>query len=251
MKAIVVDDSKQARELLILMLGELAPEVVISGEAENVAEAVQCIRQTAPELIFLDIEMPGKSGLQLVDQFSKEEINFEIVFTTAFNQYAIQAFRLSAIDYLLKPIREKELVEAIAKVKQKRNAEQSQERLKALSQNLNLQGQQVLTIPLNYGYEFLPVADIEYIEADGAYSHLYLANGKKITVSKNLKHFQDLLEPFSAFVKVHRSCIVHLKYMTSFLKGERGTVCMKSGAEIALSRSCRQDFLSALEQFGK
>jgi two-component system LytT family response regulator len=139
MKAILIDDSKQARELLGLMINELAPEVKIAAEAESVDEAIIEIREYRPELIFLDIEMPGKSGLQLVDQLSKEELNFEIIFTTAYNQYALQAFRLSAIDYLLKPIREKELVDAISKAKQRIEASRSKDRLSVLVNNLSIE----------------------------------------------------------------------------------------------------------------
>ncbi len=251
MKAILIDDSKQARELLGLMINELAPEVKIAAEAESVDEAIIEIREYRPELIFLDIEMPGKSGLQLVDQLSKEELNFEIIFTTAYNQYALQAFRLSAIDYLLKPIREKELVDAISKAKQRIEASRSKERLSVLVNNLSIENQDILCIPLNYGYEFVPLNEIEYIEADGAYSHIYQVVGKKITVSKNLKFFQDRLEALSSFVKVHRSCIVNLNYMQSFFKNERGIILLKSGVKVALSRSCRQDFLNALEQLKK
>ena len=171
-----------------------------------------------------------------------------IIFTTAFNQYALQAFRLSAIDYLLKPIREKELVDAVQKAKNRVEAAQSKERLSVLIDNLSIENQNVLCLPMNYGYEFIALKDIEYIEADGAYSHIFTASGKKITISKNLKFLQDKLEGISSFVKVHRSCIVNLNYIQSFLKNDRGIIQLKSGVELTLSRSCRQDFMDALEK---
>lgn len=251
MKAILIDDSKQARELLGLMISELTPEVKIAAEAESVDQAIIEIRKHSPELIFLDIEMPGKSGLQLIEQLAKEEVNFEIIFTTAYNQYALQAFRLSAIDYLLKPIREKELVEAVAKAQLRIEASQSKARLKNLMTNLSVEEKNILCLPLNYGYEFIPLHEIEYVEADGAYSHVVLESGKKFIVSKNLKYFQDSVEGIASFVKVHRSCIINLMHLQTYTKSERGSVTMKGGTEFSISRSQRQEFLDALDLIRK
>ena len=147
LKAIIVDDSPQARKLLRLMLQELCPEVVVCAEAENVPQAVDAIKREQPHVVFLDIEMPGQSGLQLVEELSQQEVPYEIIFTTAYNQYALDAFRLSAIDYLLKPINEKHLLEAIDKLKQKQNLQQVQLKLQALSQNLKQKDDKVLCIP--------------------------------------------------------------------------------------------------------
>lgn len=251
MKALLVDDSKPARLLLAAMILELCPDVQIIGNAENVDIAVDLIKEHKPDLIFLDIEMPGKSGLQLVEQLSKDEVNFEIIFTTAFNQYALQAFRLSAIDYLLKPIREKELIDAVEKVRKRIEVSHAKNRLEALVSNLKIENQNTLCIPINYGFEFIAISKIEYIEADGSYSHIYMEDGKKITISKNLKYLNDRIGGLSNFVKVHRSCIVNLAYLQSFYKSDRGTIKMNSGVEIALSRTCRQDFLNAIELLEK
>jgi two-component system LytT family response regulator len=135
-KAIIIDDSIQARKLLRLMLAEYAPEIELITEAENVEEGIIAIETHKPDVVFLDIEMPGKSGIQLAEELVKNGISCDIVFTTAYNGYAINAFRLSAIDYLLKPIDEKQLIEAIEKIKSRKELKSAQDRLLSLTENL-------------------------------------------------------------------------------------------------------------------
>jgi two-component system LytT family response regulator len=245
--AIIVDDAPAARELLRLMLAELAPNVAIKGEAENVAQAVALIKSAKPDLIFLDIEMPAKSGLQLVTEIAQTEFNYQIIFTTAYNQYAIQAFRLSAIDYLLKPIKEQQLVEAVEKAAQQKQLAQSAQLLANLQHNLSIQNGNILAIPLQYNCEYLPVNDIECIEAEGAYVHIFLKNNKKIFLAKTLKYFEQALSHLAFFVKIHRSYIINLHYMRSFCKSERGIITLLSGKEVELSRSHRKDFIAIID----
>jgi two-component system LytT family response regulator len=155
MKAIIVDDAARARKLLRLMLVDLAPDMTISGEAANVAEAVVLIERENPDVVFLDIEMPGKTGLQLVEEISRNEVPYEIIFTTAYNEYALRAFRLSAIDYLLKPIDEKQLIEAIEKIRKIKSIQKSELRLQNMVQNLKYDVESTVTIPALHGYIFL------------------------------------------------------------------------------------------------
>jgi two-component system LytT family response regulator len=248
LKAIIVDDSPQARKLLRLMLQELCPEVVVCAEAENVPQTVEAIKREQPHVVFLDIEMPGQSGLQLVEELSQQEVPYEIIFTTAYNQYALDAFRLSAIDYLLKPINEKHLLEAIEKLKQKQNLQQVQLKLQALSQNLKQKDDKVLCIPVQSGYEYIPVKAIEYIEADGSYTQIHLTDDKRKTVSKNLKHFEQILEHAQHFVRVHRSYIINLERMVAFSKTGGGTITMANGRHIDLARDRRSMFLKIIGQ---
>lgn len=245
-KAIIVDDAAQVRKLLRLMLNELAEDVVLLGEAENVEQAVNLIQTERPDLVFLDIEMPGKSGLQLVDEFLGKDINFQIVFITAYNQYAIQAFRLSAVDYLIKPVKEKELLEALEKVRKQTELKRTSEQLKLLSENLKIQANNNISIPVNYGNEYVNTEEIEYLEADNTYVNLFFINGERRLVSKHLKYFETLLCNFEAFVKVHRSYIINKNHISAFRKEDRGTIIMNSGKQISLSRSHRQAFLEAV-----
>ncbi len=249
-KAVIVDDSPQARKLLQLMLMEIAPEVEVSALAESVREGVEAIRKHQPDVVFLDIEMPEKSGLQMVDELSRDEQYYEIVFTTAYNQYALNAFRLSAIDYLLKPIDETQLLEAINKLKDKKAGDSAKTRLSALKQNLEETAESVLCIPIQNGYEYINIPDIEYLEADGSYVHIFTIDKKQKTVSKNLKYFQGILEGNSNFVRVHRSFIIHLKNLHTFSRSGRGIITMKCGKEIDLARDRRSEFLEILDKLG-
>ncbi len=250
-KAIIVDDSPQARKLLRLMLQEFAPDINIVNEAENGNHGIAAIKLHQPHVVFLDIDMPEKSGIQLAEELIEENIQCQIIFTTAFNQYAINAFRLSAIDYLLKPINEQQLLESVEKIRQNVQLKTAQEQLKVLSQNLKPNEKQVICIPIQNGYDYININDIEYLEADGSYVHLFLMDKKQKTVSKNLKYFEQALESFSNFVRVHRSFIINLDLMKSFSKSGRGTIIMQNGKEVDLARDRRSSFLEILEKIGK
>jgi two-component system LytT family response regulator len=248
-KAIIIDDSIQARKLLRLMLAEYAPEIELITEAENVEEGIIAIETHKPDVVFLDIEMPGKSGIQLAEELVKNGISCDIVFTTAYNGYAINAFRLSAIDYLLKPIDEKQLIEAIEKIKSRKELKSAQDRLLALTENLKPTTNNVLCIPIQSGYEYIPIKEIEYLEADGSYVQLLLIDGKQKTISKNLKYFEQILEQFPNFVRVHRSSIINMDNMISYSRSGRGTIIMKNGKEIDIARDRKAYFLELLEKF--
>ena len=249
MKAIIIDDAAQARKLLRLMLAELPEKIEVLAEAENASEALIQIKHYQPDLVFLDIEMPGKSGLQLLEELNKESLHFETIFVTAYSQYAIQAFKFSAVDYLLKPFRKTELQEAINKAKEQNRLKQSTARLDSLLNNLKTDHNQTLCIPFNYGYEYLPICDIEHLEAEGAYTHFNLKNGKKLMVSKNLKYYENLLCALPDFVKINRSYIVSLTAVKSYRKEDRGTVVLNNGSVIKLSPNHADDFLEKLSNF--
>lgn len=246
MKAVIIDDSPQARKLLRLMLQELAPEIKLIAEGENVNEVLPVIEKLQPDVLFLDIEMPGKSGLQLAEELMKNNTPCEIIFTTAYNEYAIQAFRLSAIDYLLKPIDEKLLVDAVRKVKEKRTLLQSHHKLIALTQNLKPTTDPVFCIPVQNGYEYILLKEIEYLEADGSYTHIHLINKDRKTVSKNLKYCEQALESFPNFVRVHRTHLINMDSISSFSKSGGGTITMKCGKQIDLARDRKSFFMDIL-----
>lgn len=248
-KAVLIDDAQQARELIQLMLNELTPYVQILGEAENVDQGIELIRSLKPDVIFLDIKMPGKSGLELIKEIEKEEAKCEVIFTTAYNEYAIQAFKLSAIDYLLKPIQETELVAAVQKVLKAKELKQHSEKYNTLLNNLQQNNNGILAIPINYGFEHIAVSDIEFIEADRAYSVIHLHDGTKKLVSKNMGYFEDVLQHLNNFIKTHRSYLVSVPHVVSFhKKGESGTIAFKSGKQAEVSRSCKKILIKRLEQ---
>jgi two-component system LytT family response regulator len=246
---IIVDDSKQARKLLNLMIQEHHKNLICIGEAENVEQAAILIKELRPQLVFLDIEMPEKSGLQLVEEISRDDINYEIIFTTAFNEYALNAFRLSAIDYLLKPIDEEQLEQAIEKVKQKIEWQSTRLNLEILKKNFQKEGEETLRITDTDGYQFIQVMKIIYVEADGSYTKIYTTDNKTILVSKNLKHIEFLLSGIPYIHRVHRSFIVNLHHIKRFDKSDRGKIIMKNDTSIDLSREKRNSFLEAITNF--
>jgi two-component system, LytTR family, response regulator len=240
LRAVIIDDSSQARKLLRLMLLELSPEVKVLGEAEEVEEGLRLIDREKPDAIFLDIEMPGKSGLQLAEILLEKGFKGNVVFTTAYNAYAIKAFRLSAIDYLLKPIQEEQLLEAVEKLKEEKQNRDNANRLKALSENLQEERNDVLCIPTQNGFEYLPVSEVEYLEADGSYVNIYCTNNRCKTVSKNLKYFETALSDCSNFIRPHRSYLVNLDYVTNYSKSDGGFLVLKRNVQIPVSRERRQ-----------
>lgn len=244
---LIVDDSTQARELLRLMISELTTEVSIVGEAANVNEAKTAIESLKPDLVFLDINMPGKSGIDLFEEL--KEKNFEVIFTTAYNQYAVQAFKLSAIDYLLKPIQENELVQAIEKAKIQKSLKLDSKRMNILLSNLTEKNNNTLAIPLNSGFDYIPLNHIEFIEAERAYSVIHLLDGSQKLVSKPMGFFEEALESTNQFLKVHRSYIANLYNIESFVKkNEGGVLTFKSAKKTNVSRAYRKELIDAIKR---
>ena len=245
--ALIIDDSKQARKLLRMMFKDLAPCIYIVGEAENVLEGLNLIEQFQPDAIFLDIEMPDISGLKLAEILIEKQYKGSVVFTTAYNSYAIKAFRLSAIDYLLKPIQEDELIQAIEKIISEKQNQHNETRLILLSENLSEKNNNVLCIPNQNGFEYIPINEIEYLEADGSYVTIYCVNKKSKTVSKNLKYFETALIDFVNFIRPHRSFIVNKDFITNYIKSDGGFLILKSDVEIPIARERKQ----AIQEFLK
>ncbi len=240
LRAVIIDDSAQARKLLRLMLLELAPEIKHVGEAENVNDGLRLIDKEQPDAVFLDIEMPGKTGLQLAEILLDRNFKGNVVFTTAYNAHAIKAFRLSAIDYLLKPIQEDQLTEAVEKLKEEKKNRDNENRLRALSENLHQERNEVLCIPSNNGFEYIPVMEIEYLEADGSYVKIYCVNNRSTTVSKNLKYFESALTDCTNFIRTHRSFLVNLDFVTNYSKSDGGYLTLKRNVQIPISRKRKQ-----------
>ena len=247
LSAIIVDDSVQARKLLRLMIREIASQVQIVGEAVNVPDAVLLIQSVNPDIVFLDIDMPGKSGLQLVEEISRETVPYEIIFTTAYNEYALRAFRLAAIDYLLKPIEESQLAEAVKKVSRIKFAQQNETRLRSLIQNLQNSKDSTISIPALNGYIYVRVADILYVKASGSYAEVFLSGKSPLIVSKNLKYFEQALDSFPHFFRVHRSYLINTHQMKRFDKAERGKIVMNDEAQIDLARDRRDMFFALMK----
>lgn len=243
MKAIIIEDEESSQITLRNMLTDYCHGVEIVGIADSVGNGVRLINANPPDLIFLDIEMPGQNGFKLFDYFPKPE--FGIVFTTAYNEYALKALKMSAADYLLKPIALDELRIAISKVKEKKELLASRDRWKILKGNID-RTLQKLALPTNEGYEFINIQDITRCEAIGNYTNFYLSDNRKILVSKTLKLFADILEEHF-FFRISRSQLVNLRFIKKFGRQKSPTLTMVDGSVLNVSTSRKDELLLAID----
>lgn len=231
-KSIIVDDEKHGRENLAGLLKEYCREINIVGEAASVEEAIKLINECKPDLIFLDIEMPGKNGFELLEHF--HQFDFEVIFVTAYDSYAIKAIRFSAADYILKPINYKELQNAVHKVAAIIRSKKENYRLRNLLDNIQQPQHAKIGLPTSDKVDFVDVNDIVYCKSEGSYTTIYLLD-KQILVSKNIGEFEDLLAEHS-FLRVHKTFLVNLNHVAAYLKTDGGTLEMTGGAKIPISR---------------
>lgn len=244
MKAIIIDDEKRARVSLALLLQEYCPQITMVAECENLAEGVKAIRKFQPDLVLLDIEMPGHSGLELLDFFDENDVNFSIIFTTAYNEYALQAFKFSAVDYLLKPINPEQLTEAIARLEKQK---QKVENYKILKETINQDSLTKIAVPSGNTLIFIDTTKISHIKGEGAYSEVFCNNGSKHLVSRNLKNFEDILCLDSRFMRVHKSYIVNFEQVVAYNKSDGGSLELETGIHIPVSPDKAQIILDRIQ----
>jgi len=248
LKTIVVDDEQDAVDFITSIIGEYCPSLEVIAKANNVIQGVAAIKDNKPDLVFLDVEMPNGTGFDLLAQFPEKD--FDVVFITAFNHYAIKAIKFSAVDYILKPININEFIEAVERVVKKRKERntQSNDNLKILMENLKSSLPSRLAIPTSDGMEYINPRDIIRIEADRSYSWFYLNGGRKMLVSKHLKEFQELLSD-RYFFRSHNSHLINLKYVKKYIRKEGGYIEMTDGAVISVSRNRKDLFLAQMAKF--
>jgi len=235
-KAIIIDDEPKAVKMLQAILEDTCEgDVEVVATCQDLPEGVKAIKKYGPGLVFLDIDMPGYSGLQILDFFNEDEIDFDIVFTTAYNEYALQAFRLSAIDYILKPIQPELIREAVDRVIRKHSKSENIEKFSTLRQNLELGGNKKIAVAIGQTIKFVQIEDIVMIKADGAYSEIVLKDDSKLLISKNLKHFEDLLSFSTAFIRVHKSYLINSHYVNEYVKSEGGYLILNNKYEVSIT----------------
>ncbi len=247
-RTIVVDDERNAVDFIVSIIGEYCPQLKVVGTAGNVDEAINIVGKESPDLLFLDVDMPNGTGFDLLRHFPEKE--FDVIFITAFNHYAIQAIRFSAVDYILKPINISEFTEAVERVIKKRSdASGSQnEKFRILMENLKTPTPSRLVIPTSDGLEYLNPREIILIEADRSYSLFYLSGERKILVSKNLKEFQDLLGERN-FFRPHNSYLINLRFVKKYVKRDGGYIEMSNGAQVPVSRNRKEIFQIHMARF--
>lgn len=241
MKALLVDDENKARKLLKTLIAKLFPEYILF-EAATLLEGVAIIKEKQPDIIFLDIEMPEHSGLEILEFFEESAIDFQIIFITAYHKYAVEAFKLNAIDYLLKPIDTEELNQAILKATSKKNDANVAKNIESLKKSFKKLTQKKLALDVPRGIIFIDYDDILYFEADGMYTTVYLNSGKKEIICKPLKHFVTQLENHNGFYKPHRSFLVNISRVKEFIKRDGGYLIMENNYKISISRDKKRQF---------
>ena len=243
LKGIIVDDEFKSRESLRILLEEFCEGVEVCALCHNVDEGLEAIKKYKPEIVFLDIQMQRESGFDLLTRI--KNIGFEVIFTTAHSEYAIKAFKFSAIDYLLKPIDIAELKRAIGKVDKKMNGDIST-RLQHLIQNLQpAQGNHKLALPTLDGLVFVKVSDIIYCEASSNYTEIIVQDGKKYVVSRTLKEYEDLLTGHN-FYRIHNSYLINLNAIKKYIRGEGGYVVMNNDQSLTVSKRKKDGFLEKI-----
>lgn len=244
-RALLVDDEQPNIDNLRILLGKHCPQVQLVATAMNLSEALAAIETHQPNVIFLDVEMPGHNGFEILEAIGDKR-DFEVIFVTAFHQYAIDAIRFSALDYLLKPIRIEELVKAVEKLSLKQAESQKAERMENMIANLKRDHQaKKIAITSIERIDFVQLSDIIYCQSDNNYTCIYLKNGKKILASQTLKSYERLLRDFD-FFRVHQSFLINVKYISSILRKEGGYVLMNNGASLPISRMKKEALMEVL-----
>jgi two-component system, LytTR family, response regulator len=241
MKAIIVDDELYCTQVLSALLKKHCPGVEIIAELTDPQQAVGFIAENPPDLLFLDIEMPRLNGFDLLERC--KPIRFQVIFTTAYNQYALRAIKISALDYLLKPIDAEELVEAVGKAKALAQ-EPAWEQFE-LMENTRRAGDTAprqIALSTLEGLTFVKVEDILYCKSEGSYTNLYFTAGEVMLLSKSIKEVGELLTA-CGFLRVHHSYLINLNHIKRYIRGEGGEVIMKNGDNIPVSRSKKATFL--------
>jgi two-component system LytT family response regulator len=244
LKAILVDDELSSLQNLQLKIQEYCPSTKVVAQTQNPEEAIRLIHQYKPDVIFLDIEMPRMSGFKMLEQIP--EIDFEVIFITAYNHYAINAIRISAFDYLVKPVAIEDLQQTVERL-ENFTIKKTRERAEILKKNLaNPKSQEDhIAIPTNDGLEFIQIKQIIRIESSSNYSKLMLHNGQNLLVTRQLKDFEEILQDYR-FYRVHHSHLVNLNFIAKYVRGDGGQITMRNGDIIDVSRRKKEVFLKLI-----
>jgi len=243
-KAILIDDELNSLQNLQQKLEGFCPDVTIIAVTQKPEEGILLIRQHHPDVVFLDIEMPRMSGFRMLEELG--EYDFDIIFTTAYNHYSIDAIRISAFDYLVKPIGIEDLQQAVERLSKSLNR-QTKEKIDILKKSLsdNRTQEDKIAISTSEGIEFIPIKNIIHIESRSNYSKIFLTDNKSIMVTKILKDFEEMLFPYN-FYRVHNSHLINLNYIQKYVRSQGGHVQLQDGTLIDISRRKKEEFLKMI-----
>ncbi len=246
--AILIDDENDSLDVLEYEINANCPEVEIIDKFNDPSEAYDFLQSHAVDVVFLDISMPAMNGFDFLATFSK--IPFEVIFVTAYEEYALSAFDFYALDYLVKPVPAEKLVRAVERLKVKISVNQPSdfEKIKMLLANIqSSEGENAsMAVPTLEGYEMVEINEIVFLEADGNYTTLHLKNKPKVLISKNLKEFEKVLSP-RKFTRIHHSHMVNVAHVKKYFKGDGGAVVLSDGTNLAVSRANKAKLLSMIK----
>jgi two-component system LytT family response regulator len=241
-KSVIIDDEELAQQTLQLMLNEFAPEVTISGFANSAVNGILAIKEIQPDLIFLDVEMSGGTGFDMLDAI--DNINFDVIFVTAHEKFALKAFKYEALDFLLKPVDPDELVNAVAKFKKRVTPEDKLEHRMDLVKTLSILNSKV-PLPHKDGVKFIEMSKVIRMEADGSYVTIFSLDERPQVISKPLKFYSTLLSE-AVFLRVHRSHLVNINYVSEFIREGGGFVVLENGERVQVADKKREMVLRRL-----
>ncbi|WP_396590832.1 LytR/AlgR family response regulator transcription factor [Allomuricauda sp. R78024] len=247
LKVVIVEDEKHSRETLKKLLEEFCEDVKIIATASSVNEAVKVLSVFSPDIVFLDIELQPGVGFDVLNQI--KEPNFEIIFTTAFEKYAIKAIKFSSLDYLLKPIDLDELQQAIEKARNRLDKSVSRQQIETLIQNLSQENprQEKICLATTSGMEFISIEDIIVCKADGSYTSFILKNKNPLLVSKHLKEYENLLAD-QQFMRVHNSYLINLKEVKKYIKSDGGYIIMSNDMHVSISPRKKEELIGVMKR---
>lgn len=244
LRSVVVDDERHVRETLVTLIHDYCTGVEVVATAASAHEAREVIALHAPDIVFLDVEMPGGNGFELLGSFS--QINFGVIFVTAYDHYAIRAIKLSALDYLLKPVDPSELVRAVAKASASLPAEGAGRRRHVVAREASIaHGHEKIAVPTEEGLVFVVIENLVRCRAEGNYTRLFLADGAQLLSSRTLGDYETLLSE-SGFFRVHHSHLVNVHHARKYVKGKGGILMMSDGAEVEVSVRRKDAFLESV-----
>lgn len=245
--ALLIDDEQNSTDVLVYDLQHYCAEVSVAATFENPADAIEFLKEHSVDVVFLDISMPEMSGFDFLEALPL--VNFEIVFVTAYEEFALAAFDFYALDYLVKPVAPEKLIRAVERLlmKKKENQKVDYANIQALLGNLTLRQHDStsMAIPTQEGYEILKTGDVVLLEADGSYTNVVLKTGDTVLVSRNLKDFERML-PHRKFARIHHSYIINIDYIKKYQKGDGGVVTMTNGKALSVSRANKTKLLSLI-----
>ena len=249
--ALIVEDEKNSQELLRELIHQYCEPLEVVAIAGGVNEALDALKNHKPEIVFLDIELPDGDGFQVLEK--AEKLSFEVIFTTAYDQYAMKAFKFSATDYLLKPVDIDELQQAVERAVEKRKVQKDDvsERIEALIKNIRSSNPALkrIVLPTSNGFTVVNPTDIIRCESDRNYTFIFLTDGRKILVSRTIKEYDEMLNDYN-FFRIHQSHLINLAYLKNYTRGRGGYVELNDGTTLDVSARKKSEFLKRMAADG-